>query len=57
MSIRVRTYEAISVQSFPQATGWVVDNGYLHVIVKDNGNCATFHPSAWLSVERDEAAK
>lgn len=57
MSIHVRTHEAIPIQSFPQATGWVVDNGYLHVIVKDNGNCATFHPSAWLSVERVEAAK
>ncbi|MDQ0241179.1 hypothetical protein [Arthrobacter bambusae] len=42
----------------PEATGWVIDaNGYLHVTVKDNGNCASYHPSAWWSVEREEDAK
>lgn len=56
MSIFVNTTFSDCAE-YKQATGWVVDNGYLHVMVKDNGNCATFHPSAWLSVERDEDAK
>jgi hypothetical protein len=55
MSIHVITKE--TSRTFPDATGWHVDeNGYLHITVQGNGNCATFHPTTWMSVEREEAA-
>ena len=54
MSIHVSVDEFETLE-FPHATGWVVDpQGYLHVTVKDNGNCATFQPRAWTYVSRVE---
>jgi hypothetical protein len=58
MTIHVSTTDDFSPRSFPNATGWHVDeNGYLHVTVTSKGNCATFHPQSWRSVEREETAK
>lgn len=52
MAIRVNTHST-GIDRFNAATGWHVDdNGYLHVIEAGKGNLATFHPSAWQSVER-----
>lgn len=53
MSIHVITKEY--TKTHPEATGWVIDeHGYLHITVQGNGNCASYHPSAWWSVEREE---
>lgn len=56
MSIHVITNS--TSRTHPEGTGWHIDeNGYLHITVTGNGNCASYHPSAWWSVERYEDAK
>ncbi|MCO4257398.1 hypothetical protein [Pseudarthrobacter cellobiosi] len=60
MTIHVSpTNASIPVRSFTEATGWHVDDdGRLHVTKSGGGNIATFHPTAWATVERaPEAAK
>ena len=53
MSIHVVTKESSGTHR--DATGWVVDDhGYLHVTKQGNGNVATYHAGAWISVERYE---
>jgi hypothetical protein len=58
MSIHVTANDLNPRRFFPEATGWHVDEeGRLHVTKTGAGNLATFHASAWRSVERVENAK
>jgi hypothetical protein len=59
MAIRVTTHGVNTTDSqiFPESTGWHVDDaGRLHVTAVSKGNTATFHPSAWISVEKQPEA-
>lgn len=54
MAIRVTvTSPDIPDGNFVDATGWHVDDeGHLHITKSGGGNVATYHATAWATVER-----
>lgn len=53
MAVRVNINTPRGSDYYVDATSWHVDDsGRLHVTEVGNGNHATYHANAWLSVER-----
>lgn len=56
MTIRVTTTSLdVPGGEFTDANGWHVDDdGRLHITKSGGGNIATYHASAWATVERTQ---